>query len=85
MESQYRVRVYQSASEFEAALSQEARANWHLKHLCSHGPTGVLAVYSCHGPASGELPEEVAPEDHAAQVAQEANLTHEFSDPRAED
>jgi len=83
MDFQFRVRTYQSAGEFEAALHQEARANWHLENLCSHGPMGVLAVYRRSGSGGERLP--VASADHAAHVAQEANLTHEFSDPRAED
>ena len=83
MELQFRVRVYQSASELEGALHQEAQNHWELKQLCAHGPSGVLAVYTSTAPR--DTPREIENWDRAALAAQEANLTHEFSDPREED
>jgi hypothetical protein len=85
MELQYRVRTYATVGELEAALAQQARSNWKLEQLCSHGPTGVLVVYTSPDPLPDEASQEIAPWDQAAQIAHEANLTHEFPDPRAED
>ena len=85
MALQYRARTYRNVGELDAALNHEAQANWKPTLLCSHGQDGILVVYSSDAPAASEPPPEVAPWDRGAEVAEEANLAHEFPDPREED
>ena len=76
----YRVRTYPNANELETDLNHLATGPWKPHLLCPQGTNGILVIYTADAPAT-----EVAAWDHAAQVAEEANLTHEFRDPREED